>query len=234
MVPPQLEFIQPLLDLHLLLSLPDLLRPLLGGEKSKQPKVMSPQEKTPCFAPLQRQRNPSRLDHRIRASKRRVLHPPSVMTPWVAKHQIDPSPVHRKLRTWTPQLQLSQRATFILMMTEIFLWAQLQNRYGCRCLVVHKPTNHPPHLPTEKSNLLVVKADTYGLKQHVIAHIRTSVPSQHAQSSEHHWIGEWNQRVIKAPIPAQKACVDQALPRLDLPQPAHVRVFQLIPVGVLR
>jgi hypothetical protein len=233
MVPPQLEFIQPLLDLHLLLSLPDLSRFLLGREKSKQLKAMIPQKKTPCFAPLQHQKNPSRLNHRIRASKRRVLHPPNVMTPWVAVHQIDPSPVHHKLRTWMPRLQLFQRATFTLMMTEIFLWVQLQNRYRCGCLVGHKPINHPPHLPTEKSNLLVVKADTYDLKRHVIAHIRTSVPGQHAQSSEHHWIGEWSQRAIKAPIPAQKACVDQALPRLDLPQPAHVRVFLSFPVGVL-
>ena len=63
-----------------------------------------------------------------------------------------------------PQLQLFQRATFVLMMTEIYPWAQLQNHYGCRCLVVHKPINPLPHPLTEKSDLLVVKADIYDHK----------------------------------------------------------------------
>ena len=98
-VPRQLEFIQPLLDLHLLLPLPDLSRPLLGREKSKQPNAMSPQGKTPRLSPLQRQKHHSRFDHRIRASKRRAFYPANIMTPWLAQHQIDPSPVLRQLRT---------------------------------------------------------------------------------------------------------------------------------------
>lgn len=163
MVPHRLEFIQPLPDLHLLPPLSNLSRPPLGREKSKQPNTMSPQGKAPRLSALQHQKNPSRFDHRIRASKRRVFYPPNAMTPSLAQHQIDPSPVLRKLCTWMPRLQLFQRAPFAPTMTDIFPWAQLQNHSGCRCLVDHKLINPPPHLPTEQSNLLVVKADTYGL-----------------------------------------------------------------------
>lgn len=199
---------------------------------------MSPQGKTPRLSPL-RQKNPSGFDHRIRASKGRVFYPPNTMTPSLApntmtpslaQHLIDPSPVLRKLYTWMPQLQLFRRAAVVLIMTETFPWAQLQNHCRCRCSLDHKLINPPPHLPTEKSSLLVVKADTYGLDQCITAHIKT-VLGQHTQSSGHQQIGKWSQR---APTFVQKAYMDPALPRLGLPHFAHMQVFQSIPVGALR
>ena len=231
----RLEFIQPLRDLHLLLLLSDLPRPPLGREKSKQPipAAMSPQGKTPHLSPLQHQRNPGRFDHRIRASKRRIFYPPNTMTPSLAQHQIDPSPVLRKLYTWMPQLQLFRQAAVALIMAETFPWARLPNHCRCRCSVDHKLINPPPHLPTEKSSLLVVKADTYGLEQSIIAHVKT-VLGQHTQSSGHQRIGEWSQRAIKVPTFVQKAYMGPALPRLGLPHFAHMQVFQSIPAGVLR
>ena len=84
----------------------DLRRLVLGGEKSKQLNAMSPQGKTLRLSPLRRQKNPGRLNCEIRASKGRAFYLLNTMTPWrtFTQHQINPSPVLRKQRSWMLRL----------------------------------------------------------------------------------------------------------------------------------